>query len=228
MRWLILAGLLVPGLARHLAAHEGHLEPMGTSVPVQQPAEGRIPMTELQMVLSHIKYPDYIHVLINPFPLFGMAIGVGLLLVSLYTRSSGAREASLALIVIAGIVTLVTIKSGQGGYDRVYDTLPMESQQWLDVHMARAERLQYLFYGTSLVALISIISTRRRMDARRVLAFLTLLGGIACVAVAGWISHAGGQVRHMEFREGPPPAGALPEGMRRHKHLPNEPAGERR
>lgn len=43
--------------------------------------------------------------------------------------------------------------------------------------------------------------------------FLTLVGTMAvsglCAAVTGLIAHAGGQVRHTEFRTGPPTARAL-------------------
>ena len=32
-----------------------------------------------------------------------------------------------------------------------------------------------------------------------------LLGALAAVGVGGWLSQAGGKIRHTEFRNGPPP-----------------------
>lgn len=61
-----------------------------------------------------------------------------------------------------------------------------EAQQWLDLHMKRADRLVFFFSGTPVLALAALP-----------LAVATLLG--ACM------SHAGGQLRHSEFREDLPP-----------------------
>lgn len=47
-----------------------------------------------------------------------------------------------------------------------------------------------------------------------------LVATLLCAVVAGWISHAGGQVRHSEFRMGPPVHNAKPMQESRRPGLP--------
>jgi hypothetical protein len=212
MKQLILILTLVVGAAGWSAAHEGHHHEQPASGPDQlQAPPMRAPVqSELRLFLHHLTQPEYIHVLINPLPLFGMALGAALLAFGLRFENSGLRLGGLALIVLAGLMTYPTVKFGQHAYDRVYETIPLEAQQWLDVHMARAERFQYLFYLTALLGAWALASEKRRMPSAHRQATATLVGAALCAAVAAWISHAGGQVRHEEFREGPPAHNALP------------------
>ena len=171
-------------------------------------------MEELRMVLEHLKQPEYIHVLINPLPLYGMMIGAFLLLGGLLRKSKETQVAALILIAVIGAATWVVVKYGQKGYDRVHAMSNEEAQPWLEVHMNRAEKVQYLYYGTALLALAGLIAIRKEKPSAKILVLLTLLLTGFCVAVGGWISHAGGQVRHSEFREAPPPEDSLPEHYR--------------
>lgn len=64
----------------------------------------------------------------------------------------------------------------------------------------RAEDMQYLFYATGFAAILSLVRWKKS-SLRQFLPVLTLLLAFTCVAVAGWISRAGGQIRHSEFRD---------------------------
>lgn len=218
---MLLAGSCMPA-----AAHEGHAhhsegpEPM--TMPMDQPAvqPPRAAQSEWKVLKSHLKQPEYIHVIINVMPLVGMALGAGLLLAGLRLESEGMREAGLALVVLAGVITFPTVKFGQHAYDRLYEQIPLEAQQWLDVHMSRAERLQWFFYLTGGLAAWALASSRKRTPSASRQAQATLLAAGVCAALAAWISHAGGQVRHPEFRLGPPMGQTKPM---KEAHRPTEP-----
>lgn len=218
IRPILVIGLLLSTCGMSLA-HERHGQKGGKapahgetaaglddqSVSPPRPAQG-----ELKVFLSHFNKPEYVHVLLNPIPIYGMMFGAALLLAGLRLKSEGIRESGLALIVLAGVITFPTIQSGQRAYDRLYEQIALEGQQWLDVHMSRAENLQWLFYLTAVLAGWALVSSRKKKPSASRLARISLAGAGLCAALAGWISHAGGQVRHAEFRLGPPARGAQP------------------
>ena len=202
------------------AAHEGHHgHEMADGMPSMTTPTQAAPhaaVGELALLRMHMMEPEYLHVLIHPFPILGMAIGGALLLFALIVKSRGARAAGLTLIVLASLGAFATVKIGQKAYDRVYDGLEGESQQWLDVHMERAENSQWAFYLTGLLALVLVVAGRGKVWERGV-TLTTLFGALLCSALGGWIAHAGGQVRHAEFRLGPPLTPVHHEGMH-HEH----------
>lgn len=203
--------------------HERHSQPAAGSSPAALDAPAvqapRAPRGELEVFMSHLKQPEYLHVVVNPLPIYAMALGAVLLLAGLLRPIQGVREAGLALIVLAGASTLPTVLLGQRAYDRLYMQVDLEAQRWLDVHMSRAERLQWLFYATAGTGALALLATRRGRPAAGRLAQAALAGSAVCAAAAGWIAHAGGQVRHPEFRLGPPAHDA--ESMKE-RHRPSE------
>ena len=183
------------------------------------PAEHK---SELAMFLAHLKQPEYMHVMINPIPIFGMGLGLVFLIAAwLRPRMIGLAEAGLCIIIATGVITYPTIKLGQYAYDRIFETIPLDAQEWLDVHMARAERTQYFFYLAAILACLTLYKQRRNPESARRLMIATMAVSGLCAALAGFIAHAGGQVRHTEFRTGPPSARAL-------KHAPPEAVPERK
>lgn len=172
---------------------------------------------ELAALRMHLTQPEYWHVLIHPFPILGMALAVPLLLFALTVRSRGAHEAGLVLILMSALGAFATVEIGQRAYDRVYKGIKSESQQWLDVHMERAEDAQWAFYLTGLLAALALAAGRRKPSWERPATIGALSGALLCSALGGWIAHAGGQVRHAEFRLGPPIAPVRAEGMS-HEH----------
>ena len=162
-------------------------------------------MDELRLVLQHLKQPEYVHVLLNPLPLYALAMGVLALGIALLLRSKQAQVVALIVVIVGCASAYPVLHYGQRGYDRVYAMSNPDAQKWLDLHMERAERFVYAFYLTGLVAIASLVALRKYPKAATPLALAALLLAAASVGIAGWISHAGGQVRHSEFREGPPP-----------------------
>ena len=48
-----------------------------------------------------LKQPEYIHVLLNPLPLYGLSLGLIGLLIALLLRSRPAKIATLAIVLIS-------------------------------------------------------------------------------------------------------------------------------
>ena len=151
---------------------------------------------------------EYVHVLLNPLLVYGLATGVLALLGGLLARSTRARVIGLLLIVLCSAAAWPTFYYGQHGYNHLYPQIDTESQQWLDVHMDRAERFIYAFYATTILSIAALIAQKKPGKAAAVFTALTLASAILSVGIGGWISRAGGQVSHSEFRAGEAPTNA--------------------
>jgi hypothetical protein len=162
-------------------------------------------MNALQELLHALKQPEYGHVLLNPLPVYATAMGVLALAVALLARSQPAQRLGLLIVFIGCASVWPVVKYGHQGYDRVYAMSKPDAQQWLDVHQERADQLKYVFYLTGLIALAALIAHWQLLKPAMPLTIAALLLAAVCVGLGGWISQAGGKVRHSEFRDGPPP-----------------------
>ena len=159
----------------------------------------------LEGFLKGLEQPEYIHVLINPLPVYGLAMGLFALMIGLALRSREARTGAFALILIAAASAWPVLHYGQKGYDRVKGMSDSEGEKWLAEHARRGEQFIYVFYALGAVALISIGTEWKRPKAALPMAITTLVLATAALAIGGYISYAGGHVRHKEFRFEPAP-----------------------
>jgi len=67
-----------------------------------------------------LRQPEYIHVLLNPLPIYGLATGVLGLLAALAARSRSAQTLALILILLASAAAWPAAHFGHSAYDRVY------------------------------------------------------------------------------------------------------------
>jgi hypothetical protein len=162
-------------------------------------------MDELKQVLEALRQPEYRHVLLNPIPLYGLIFGLIALIAGLVTRSRGAQMTALLLLVVVGAVAWPVFDTGEDAEHRVELKLDADGRAWLHEHGERADIGVWVFIGTGALALAALITNWKWPKPARWLTLLTLVATLASLGVAGWIGHAGGQVRHTEFRTGPPP-----------------------
>lgn len=200
-------------IAPPVAGHEGHkhtkpLSPAAASASASKPEPTEAPVGELTLLGHHLRQPEYWHVMINPIPPLAMAAGSVLLLAALLHTAELAARGGLALIAFGGAAFLPTLLLGQKAYDRLFNGLAPDAQLWADVHMARAEKTQALFYLAGVVAIAALVQLHRRKASAKRLRLAALALALCCSAAAVWIAHAGGQISHPELREGPPSAHA--------------------
>lgn len=157
-------------------------------------------------MLEELKRPEYVHVLLNPLPVYGLAMGVVALILALIVGEKRAHTIALVLIAVASLSAWPVSESGEAGYDRVKAMSPHEGELWLSEHAERATAGMWAFYVTAALAVAGIACHWIAPRFAAKLSVLALLGALVALGVGGWISRAGGRVRHSEFRDGPPPA----------------------
>lgn len=164
-------------------------------------------------MLEHLSNPEYVHVLLNPLPIYGLAVGVLGLIVALILRARPARLTALAIIFVSALSAWPVYEYGEKGYDRVLAMTDSDGGRWLDEHRERAEKFIYAFYIVAALAALAAAAEFKMPRAAVPLALLTLLVAASSVAIGSHIATAGGRVRHREFRYEP-----APEPNPEHKH----------
>jgi hypothetical protein len=152
-----------------------------------------------------LRQPEYVHVLLNPLPVYGLLISWIGLVAAVISKSRKARIVTLMLVFIASISAWPVSEFGQQGYDRVLAMTDDDGHAWLDEHEARAEKFIYIFYALAALSVAGIIVPLRWPKFSVPLAVVVVLLGATALASGCYIAYAGGKIRHREFRNEPAP-----------------------
>ncbi len=156
-------------------------------------------------MIEHLSNPEYLHVLLNPLPVYGLAVGVLGLVIALISRARAARVTALAIVFVSTFAAWPVYHYGEAGYDRVLSMADNDGSKWLEEHQRRGEQLIYVFYAVATLAALAIAAEYKVSRAALPLALATAVLASATLGVGGYIANAGGRIRHREFRYAPPP-----------------------
>lgn len=158
-----------------------------------------------ELVSAHLKQPEYLHTLLRVFPVEGLMLGMLALVIALFQRSRPAQITALILIVVCAASVWPVAKFGEQAYDSIEAVSDKDGYAWLDAHAQRATKAVFVYYILAAVALLALVVPWKFPKTKMPFAILTLALGVAALAAGVWISYAGGQIRHKEFRYGLPP-----------------------
>jgi hypothetical protein len=156
-------------------------------------------------LVRDLRQPEYIHVLLNPLPVYGLLVGWVGLVIGLALRSRRAQIATLTLVLLSSISAWPVYEFGQQGYDRVLSMTDEAGEAWLDEHMHRAEDLIWVFYVLAALSAFAIAVPIKWPKSSMPLAVAVILLSAVTLGSGAYIAYAGGRVRHREFRNEPPP-----------------------
>ena len=155
--------------------------------------------------LRGLRQPEYVHVLLNPLPVYGLLIGWIALIIALISKSRRAHIVTLILLFITSISAWPVYEFGEQGYDRVLAMTDDDGHAWLDEHQDRGQKLIYLFYLLAALSAAAIIVPLRWPKSSVPLAIAVVLLGAVALGSGCYIAYAGGKIRHREFRNEPAP-----------------------
>jgi hypothetical protein len=155
--------------------------------------------------LRGLRQPEYVHVLLNPLPVYGLLISWIALIAALISKSRRAHIVTLILIFVTSISAWPVYEFGEQGYDRVLAMTDDDGHAWLDEHQARGQKLIYVFYALAILSAAAILVPLRWPKSSVPLALVVVLLGAATLASGCYIAYAAGKIRHREFRNEPPP-----------------------
>jgi hypothetical protein len=156
-------------------------------------------------LVRDLRQPEYIHVLLNPLPVYGLLLSWVGLVIALALRSRPAQIVTLTLVLLSSVLAWPVFEFGEQGYDRVLSMTDEDGQAWLDEHMHRAEDLIWGFYVLAALSAFAIAAPVKWPKTSVPLAVAVILLGAVTLGTGAYIAYAGGRVRHREFRNEPPP-----------------------
>jgi hypothetical protein len=159
----------------------------------------------IDAILRDLRQPEYIHVLINPLPVYGLAMGLLGLIVAFFLKSRRAQIVALIIIVISAASAWPVYILGEQAYNRVLTMADEPGQAWLDEHKDRGEDLIWLFYALAILSAVALVTPRMWPRSTTPLVIAVILVGAVTLGAGGYIAYAGGKIRHREFRNIPPP-----------------------
>ena len=165
-------------------------------------------MTEpgiFELFWKHLIQSEHLHVLLNPLPIYGLAVSVMALAMAAGLRSRKAQITALAMILLSAGSAWPVVEFGEKGFDRVQAMSDVDGIRWLDAHAQRATRLKWIYYLAAALAALALSVPLKFPKTAMPLVLATLFLSIAALGAGGWIAYAGGQIRHKEFRTGLPP-----------------------
>ena len=159
----------------------------------------------MESLSSMLNRPEYIHAAINHFPLIGVFVAMLALLIGLVCRSRPITLAGLGLVCLLSLSIWPVYSFGEQGYDRVLSMSDEQGEGFLKYHAELAHRWGFLYYVTAGIAALGLGLAWKKPRSLTPLGIVALLAAGASLAAGIAIAHAGGEVRHREFRSGPPP-----------------------
>lgn len=144
--------------------------------------------------------PAHSHLLTNHIPIFVTLSGLLVLGLGFWWKNREVRRAALLLLLVGIAGGLVTYWLGQQAYKPVRGLADEVGQDWLDLHMERAEGVVWLYWLGALGALTALVMNWRESRFALPAAIVAGALGTATLGASGWIADAGGKIRHPEIR----------------------------
>ncbi len=158
--------------------------------------------------LKDLGQPEYVHVLLNPLPVYGLAAGLFSLLLALLFRSRSGQAIALVLILLTSASAWPVAHYGEAAYDRVYSMSYAGAQKWLNWHAYLGERIVWVYYLAAVAAAVALAGLWKTPRWHRAALWITVALSAVSLGLGGFLSFVGGKIRHDEFRHGAPPAWA--------------------
>jgi hypothetical protein len=159
----------------------------------------------IETLWRDLQQPEYLHVLLNPLPVYGLAIALFGLIAALYLGTRGGQVTALVLIFACAAFAWPVAHYGEAAEDRVQAMTDEAGAAWLKAHAHRADNLVYVFYALALLSAAAIFLPKKWPKTARPLTLATLVLALVSLGAGFYIASAGGKIRHREFRNVPPP-----------------------
>jgi hypothetical protein len=161
----------------------------------------------IETLLRDLRQPEYIHVLINPLPIYGLAVSLIGLIIALIKRSRPAQVATLIIVFLSALSAWPVAEYGEQAYDPVLSMSDEPGQAWLKEHRARADQLIFVFYVLAALSVAALLLPLKWPNSSSFLTLAVIALALVALVMGAYIGYAGGKIRHREFRNVPPPKG---------------------
>jgi hypothetical protein len=153
-----------------------------------------------------LERPEFVHVLLNHFPITGLFIAVLFLGAAVLLNNRTAIFLGLGMTILTALSAWPVHWSGESAFDRVLSMSDEAGGAWLKHHAQLADEWIWIYYVTAAVGVGAMVAGWKRPALLRRASLAVLVVALASLAAGAVIADCGGKIRHREFRFSPPPA----------------------
>lgn len=140
----------------------------------------------------------HLHLIITHLPIFGILLGILVLIYGLYTNSSQTLYASYLVFSVACLGGLIAYVTGEYAEETV-EHISEISKSMVESHEESAE-LSVIGFGILwVISFLVLFFNNKLMAFNRKIAIVILILSIICFALAARTGYLGGQIRHTEL-----------------------------
>ena len=141
----------------------------------------------------------HLHLLLNHIPTVGFGLGVALFAGALVARSRDVTRAALAILFLAGAVTILTYVTGSDAQVAVASTPGVATDQ-IDAHETAALVAFAFMQATAFFSWLGLWTWRRLGDLAAWNRTTILILAVATFGLMARAANLGGEIRHPEIR----------------------------
>ena len=154
--------------------------------------ESSLPMSILQ--------PVHIHLLLNHAPIFLFAVGLVVLLLNAFFKSTAIHRLCLGMLIVGAVSLLPVYFSGEGAEEAV-ENISTVYENMIENHEHAAKTTLWLIEITGLLALLALVFNFKAPKMEKVFVPIVVVLAIASMASIVTTAGLGGKIRHTEIRE---------------------------
>lgn len=141
----------------------------------------------------------HVHLMLNHFPLIGMAFAIPLLLGAWMRSSEDLSRAGLILVAVTGVLAVATLLTGDPA-EGVIKHLPGISKRVIKIHEEAAEKSIWVVVAAAVAAIAGLFFGWKQKRTPRLVVLLVTVLSVASLAALAWTNNLGGQISHAELR----------------------------
>jgi hypothetical protein len=164
-----------------------------------------IPAKSAFLAVSLPRDAAHFHLLTNHIPIFVTLSGLLILAWTLIRKERRLVQPALMLLLLGALGGMITYWLGEQAYRPIRSLADEVGQDWLDVHMERADQIIWIFWLSLASTVAAMIAAWKSFKFSGALCLIAGALAAGSLAAAGWAADAGGQIRHSEVRSSPPP-----------------------
>lgn len=144
-----------------------------------------------------------LHLIVNHLPIIGFVLFVPVILMASFTKRSDYKRLALLAATFLGLLALPAFWTGEPAEDTLEGQAGI-SEKLIEEHEEAAELALVAALGTSGLAALGWLLSRRKESWLAPATSGTALAVILTTGLMAWVGHEGGKIRHPEISKDAP------------------------
>jgi len=142
-----------------------------------------------------------IHLFITHLPVFGLFLGILVLLYGIIKDERHVKIVSLIILLISVVGGVIAFRTGESA-EHTVENITGISEDTVEEHEESAEVTNLFFYGLGILSLGSIYAELKGKKYSKQLLLVVLAVTVVTFSFVAWTASLGGKIRHPEIESG--------------------------